>query len=331
MKILALFGAIMLGAVLLLAGGAVALWLTDTDLSAVRDQTLAAAPPASGVETRQAIEKADIEQLLALVDADQQAQILASPEAFAQFVQQEAANQSVVRAAVANGADQNRVIHELMQRAGLRVLAQSYLNQVVRANLAADFPTEQQIQDYFDANAAQFMTPDRVHVWQIYLPVAADAAPTEVAAVEQQANEIAVALKQGKTDFASEAARHSGHVASRLSDGYMGLLKIDDLLPEIRAAIDELEQDVVSKPIRSDTGFHIIRRGEIVRGQPLKLAEVRGQIRTLLRREGETRVRQAAVEKIVEEYPTTVDTTAVEQWRTALRDARGNAPAGAVQ
>lgn len=322
MKPLALFGAILLGATLILLGAGGALWLRGEHVETAAEPA-AGTDGQAGVPTRTSIAQQDLGLLLTLIDPRQRAAILESDENFAAFVQQEAANQSVVRAAVANSAERNPVVAELMERAGLRVLAEVYLNQVVQTNLAPDFPNDAQMREFFDANPDRFKTSDRVHVWQIFLPVAENAAAADVAAIERTANDLALQLKQGKTDFAKEAARYSGHLQSRLSDGYMGLLKVDDLLPEVRNEVDGLAENVVSKPVRGATGFHIIKRGAIVQGQALKLDEVRDQIQRLMRQQAEANVRKAAVDQIIAKYPTSYEAGALTAWREGLRETNG--------
>jgi parvulin-like peptidyl-prolyl isomerase len=330
-----LFMVMLSGALLTLLGAAGALWLThgEPPWSTQREQPSAQAPAPTttdGVRTDTRIERADIEKLLLAVDLDRQAQVLTSAETFKQFVEQEALNQSMVRAAVANQAESNPQIKELMERAGQSVLAQAYMNQVIKANLDPAFPSDEQVKKYFDENGARFTTPDRVHISQIFLAAEPDATAAEVAAVEQRANDIALGLKQGKSDFAEEAARSSGHIQSRLNDGYMGLLRVEDLLPEIRSEVENLAENAVSKPIKTKDGFHIIKRGAIVKGQPLRLDEVEQQIRALMRREAEAQVRQAAADKIRQTYPTEIATSDLEVWRKQLLtpelEARGQQP-----
>ena len=213
---------------------------------------------------------------------------------------------------------------ELMERAALKVLAESYLNQVVRTNLDPAFPSADQVKTYFDENAAQFMTPERVHVWQIYLAVPPESDEREVKNIEQQANDIALELKKDPGRFAALAAEHSAHLQSRLNDGYMGLIKMSELLPEVREEITRLKEGTVSKPVRTDTGFHIIRRGELVSGQPLALGEVAAQIRQSLRRDAAVKVRQAALAKIRDAYPVGVDSAALPAWREQIRADAGS-------
>ncbi|MCP5145416.1 MAG: peptidylprolyl isomerase [Gammaproteobacteria bacterium] len=320
MRAAELIGGAVFGAALLAAGAAATLWYTGRSSTTTQPE-VASASPAAAVTTRDSVSQSDIEQLLSVLDAEQRARVVGTAEQFAQFVEQEAASQSIIRAATANKVEQNPRLRELMERAAMRVLGQGYLNQVIAANMEAGFPTDDQIKQYFDANAAQFMLPERVHLWQIYFPLSADADADAVADAEKLANSVALALKQGKANFAEEAAKYSAHVQSRLSDGYMGLLKVDDLLPEIRAEVENLAENAISKPIRSNSGFHIVRRGAVVKGQPLKLQEVAGQIRLLLRRDAEARVRQAVISKIRETYPTSYAADDLERWRAALAGA----------
>ncbi|MBT8446893.1 MAG: peptidylprolyl isomerase [Gammaproteobacteria bacterium] len=330
MRLLAVLGVIVLGVVLLGAGAGGALWMTGAGpfaTGAGEAEPVPAAPVASGpgvaagIAGKETLEIKDIETLLGALDPARRGQIVDSMEAFGQFVEQEALNQSVIRAALANDANKNPVIAELMERAALKVLAESYLNQVVRTNLDPAFPTDDQVKAYFDENAAQFMTPERVHVWQIYLAVPPDAGEREIKSIEQQANSIALELKQEPGRFAALAAEHSAHLQSRLNDGYMGLIKLADLLPEIREEIARLKQGTISKPVRTDTGFHVIRRGELVSGQPLALNEVAPQVRQSLRRDAAGRVRQAALAKIRGAYPVEVDGQALPAWREQIRAA----------
>ena len=320
-RFLTLLMVMITGALLTLLGGVGALWISkgSPPWSAALEQKPAPAQAASDtVRTESRIERADIEQLLEALDLDRQAQVLSSADTFKQFVEQEALNQSVVRAAVANGAHDNPVVKELMERASQSVLAQRYFIEVVRTNLDPAFPNDEQVKKYFDENAAKFTTQDRVHIWQIFLALNASATPAESAAMEKRANDIALALKQGKTSFADEVARNSSHMQSRLNDGYLGLHRFDDLLPEIRSEVEKLAEDAVSKPIKTADGFHIIKRGAMVRGQPLRLDEVKDEIRGLLRREAEAQVRQAAADKIRQTYPTEIATSDMEEWRKQL-------------
>lgn len=327
MRILPIIGVAAGSALLIFVGAGAAYWYGKQ--TAVVPVEAAEKDPVEPPRTEQAAEPARsgasaieidmLRQLLTLVDAERREAILASPEVFAQFVEQERASQAVLTAAYANAADRNDAVAALMLRASQKVLAEAYLTQVVRRNLDAGFPTEAQTREFYDANLASFKLPDRVHLWQIFIPADENSSKQAEINAKALAEQISKSLIQGKTTFAAAAEKYSKHLQSRVNDGYMGLLKLDDLLPEVRAAVDKLKPDAVSAPIRSATGFHIIKRGAIVAGTQLEYSAVHDRIVAQLRREAANRVRQAAVKKILETYPVAVDEAAIDAWLQELR------------
>lgn len=326
MRILAIIGALLSGVLLIFVGAGGAMWYAQrhvTPAPAVSAVAPQAAPDASS-EARQArsgsseIDLEAIRELLALVDAERREAILAAPEVFARFVEQERASQAVLTAAYANGADANEAVATLMQRASQKVLVEAYLTQVIRRNLDPGFPSDAQTREFYDANKASFRLPDRVHLWQVFIPAPEDSSAQAKKNAAALAEQVAENLRKGKTDFPAAAAKYSKHLQSRVNDGYMGLLKTDDLLPEVRSAVDELERDAVSAPVRSAAGFHILQRGARVDGSQLEFEAVRLRVVAQLQREAANRVRQAALKKILETYPVAVDETAISDWRVRL-------------
>ncbi len=324
MRILPIVGALLTSAVLIIvgAGGAVLYGHSST-----QEQTITAASepverqretPRAGAEE---IALETIRQLLGLIDGERRAAILESTENFSNFVKQERANQAVLTAAYANSADRNDAVSTLMLRASQKVLAEAYLTQVVKRNLDADFPSEDQTREFYASNKEAFRLPDRLHMWQIFIPAAAESSDLARNNARALATQVAAGLRSGKTEFAEAAAKHSKHLQSRVNDGYMGLLKTDDLLPEVRTAVDKLKPETVSTPVQSNAGFHIIKRGALVIGTQLDYAAVQPRIVAQLRREAGNRVRQAAVQKIMETYPVTVEETALEDWLASLQSA----------
>ena len=110
-----------------------------------------------------------------MIEPARRREILATDENFSRFVEQERLSQSVLAAAYANGADASAEMSTLMERAAQRVLAEAYLSQVVRSNLDPAFPTEEQVREAFDKNAELFRVPERIHLWQIFVPLPAEA------------------------------------------------------------------------------------------------------------------------------------------------------------
>ena len=336
MRILAILGALVLGAALICVGAGGAIWYAkqQTHDSSTNTSTLTSVTPEAGSGGLRAMTDTDrpgsdpvldhidlekIKDLLSLLDSDRRHAIVNSPERFAQFVRLEATNQSILKAAHANSADEKPAVRALMERARQKVLAEAYLNEVVRLNSDPGFPTEDNIKEFYEKNTESFRLPDRVHLWQIFLAVDADADAQAKDAVLSQAGRIVDALRKGKAGFPSMVKTYSAHTQSRVNDGYMGLLKMDELLPEVRAAVKKLKVGQVSDPVRSQSGYHIIKRGAFVAGTTLEMAQYADQIKKQLKQHGAQRIRKAAIEKIVASFPVRVPEDELEQWRANVR------------
>ncbi len=208
-----------------------------------------------------------------------------------------------------------------MERAGQRVLAEVYLNQVVRSNLDPDFPSDEQVRDAYEKNPDAFVVPQRLHIWQIFLPLSEEAGEAERKAAWETADRLAVQISGGKADFGTLAQQYSRHEASRLNDGYMGLLKVSELLPPIADAVEKLDENETSAPIATSTGVHIIKRGATVEGGKVEFDRVQAKIRERLKREAAIKVRRAAVGKITETYPVAPIQGDMEALRLKLESA----------
>ncbi len=322
--------ALLLGALLIVAGGLGQRYLLGT--APAVPAPAPEAKPAAPTATKDAAPGLDgklLGEVLAIVDAPRRGEILDSAEVFKRFVHQEALNQAVLKAAYANQADANPQIKTLMERAGQRVLVETYLNQVVRANLDAKFPSDAEVREAYDKNPDAFRVPERVHLWQIFIPLDARADDKAVKAAWSRANRVADELRNNKGDFGALARQYSAHEASRLNDGYMGLLKSAELLPPIAEALKKLKPGQVSEPIASETGLHVLKRGATVGAEMLDFERVREQLRQRMVQEAVAKVRQAAIDKIEKEYP--IDTPAAETLETWRQELKAQAAPAAAE
>ena len=327
MKNLSIPAALLLGAVLIIAGALGQRYLMPAamapDSGAPADKPAASVLPAADGDAKPAAVTALnaklLGEVLSIIEAPRRSEILKSDEVFKQFVHQETLNQAVLKAAYANKADDNAQIKTVMERAAQRVLVESYLNQVVRANLDPKFPSEAQVREAYDKNPDAFRVPERVHLWQIFIALDSTATDKEVKAAWARANRVSDDLRANKGDFGALAKQHSAHEASRVNDGYMGLLKSSDLLPPIAEALKKLKAGQVSEPIASETGLHVLKRGATVAAEMLDFERVREQLRARMVQEAMAKVRQAAIEKVEKEYPIAAPAAdALEAWRQTL-------------
>lgn len=260
-----------------------------------------------------------IRRLLANAEANQRRTVLADKEKFRQFIEQEARGRSLLAAARANNLHEDPDIRFVMQRAAENVLKQVYLNRLISNQLPADFPSDAQVRDYYEEHRDRFRLGDRLHVWQVYLPFSEGSDESAKEKVTEKARGIAADIRSGQVSFSQAAREYSAHAPSRNNGGYLGLVKVDELRPELADAILDLKEGRVSDPIVTPEGVHIIRKGETVAGREVALDEVRDQVRQILLNQARGRLRQAIYDKAADTYPVALKQNRIEEWRLRLR------------
>ncbi len=257
--------------------------------------------------------------LVANMNEQERIKILDDPELFKQVIESEANSQSTVSAAIANKLVQDRNVKFLMRRGAENILREAYLNRLVLSKLPKDFPSDEQVSEYFESNKEQFVVPERLHVWQIFFKKSDNVDTKEIASLKKKADEIISDIKKGKADYSNVAIAHSEHEQSKALGGYMGLLKTSDLLPEMKEPILKLKEGELSKPVESESGIHILKRGEILKAETLELSQVEPQIRQLLVNQANTQLRQAIFVQARKEYPQDIPDKKLEEWRLRLK------------
>ncbi|MFQ5660582.1 MAG: peptidylprolyl isomerase [Gammaproteobacteria bacterium] len=270
-------------------------------------------------ETAPGLEFTDIEQIFANLNAGQKRTYLQDEATFKRFIHQQAGNLSVLTAARANHVDKDTNTIYLMQRGAESMLRESYLSKLITSKLPADFPTEQQVRDYYDKNREKFVLEQRVHVWQIFLQTGKDMDAKKIAGLENKAKSIIREIKQGKLDFAAAALKYSEHEPSRVNGGYMGLLKVSELKPGIDKPLMALAEGKISQPVKTDSGIHILKRGAIIPRQEIAFATLQPQIAALLKKQAVAQLRQAIYDQAEKSYPVDLKDKKIEEWRLRLR------------
>lgn len=255
--------------------------------------------------------------LVANLSEQERNKILADPALFKQAIENEVSNASAVAAAVTNKVEQDRNVEFLMRRSAENILREAYLNRLVASKLPKDFPNDQQIAEYFESNKEKFVVPERVHVWQIFFKKFES--EQENAQLKEKVSKIIADIKKGKKDFSATALTESEHEQSKQLSGYMGLLKTDDLLPEMKKPLLALKEGELSTLVESEAGLHILKRGEIIDSEQLELTQVAPQIRQLLTNQANLQLRQAIFAQARKEYPQKISDENIEKWRLTLK------------
>ena len=144
-------------------------------------------------------------------------------------------------------------------------------------------PSNDEVQQYYDANISQYTTPGQVRASHILLRVG----DQDEAEVEARAAELA-AEARGGADFAELAREHSEDEANAEDGGDLGMFGRGRMVAEVEAAAFDMEVDDVSDPVRSAIGFHVLRVTEKQEETAQPLEEVREAIENTLKNERAT-------------------------------------------
>lgn len=261
----------------------------------------------------------EIRKIVSIIDENQKKVILSSDEAFRKFIQNEAANKSVLAAAHANKIDQDERNLFIAHRGEENILREIYLKKLIANKIPADFPTEKQLHAYYDKNKKKFVVQERVHVWQIFLPFSDPADTKEVELVKKKAETIITDINKNKIDFEAAARKYSEQLASKYRGGYMGMVKVDDLKPPIKDTLMSLAPGKISNPVKTEEGIHILKRGNTVPEQVLSFDEVKNQIKQLMENQLQSQLREAIYKQASKTYPVDVSDKTAEEWRLKLR------------
>jgi parvulin-like peptidyl-prolyl isomerase len=257
--------------------------------------------------------------LIANMNQQEREKVLADQELFKQVIESEANNRSTVSAAIANNLVEDRNVEFLMRRGAENIMREAYLNRLISSKLPKDFPSNEQVSEYFTSNKEQFVVPERVHVWQIFFNKTDPRDKKETVTLKKKTEDIISELKKGKKDFSNIALAQSEHEQSKALGGYMGLLKTSSLIPEIKDPILNLKEGEISKVIESQAGIHILKRGKILKPETLELSQVDQQIRQLLIKQANTQLRNAIFNQARKEYPQAISDNKLEEWRLRLK------------
>ena len=134
--------------------------------------------------------------------------------------------------------------------------------------------SDAQIKAYFDKNHAAFDKPAQVTARHILV------------ADQKTALKVEADLKSGK-DFAAEAKQYSIDPGSRDKGGELGAIRHGQMVPAFDAAVFSLPVGVISAPVKSPFGYHIIQVESRDPGQKATLANSRDKITDLLRQQQE--------------------------------------------
>ncbi len=255
----------------------------------------------------------DLKRLIESQSKEVRDQLLASPPAMDRLVRTEVFRRALLAEAKTKGWERRPDVAAQIDRARDQVLLATYMNEITRP--PADYPPEPDVVAAYNANQAEFTLPRQFRVSQIFVAVAKDASKADAERLRKKAEEVAKRAPAKDADFARLAQANSDDKPSAEQGGDLGWLAERDMIPEMRAVIPQLTKGEVSKPVRTEQGWHIVKLVDIKAQSVRPLAEVRPQLMQALRQRRAQEIEKKYLDDLVDKTPLGVNEIALGKLR----------------
>lgn len=275
-----------------------------------------AAEPAVAKLGSISISSAEVQQLLRAMPEGERTKVKSNPEGVQNWLRQRLASEALLREAQqkkwAERPEVKARIDAAIKDVTARIVSTSYLESLVR--LPAGFPSDAEVRVAYERNKSQLNVAPTYRIAQIFLPVAPDADAATIAAVRSKAAEL---TKQARTgDFAALAKEHSLDAPSASKGGEVGNLPLAQLLPETREIVSSMQLNQVSEPVRSVSGFHVLKLLASQPARPATLEEVKPTLQAALREQRQQELVNEYLSKLAPSSEVSIDNAALD---TALQ------------
>lgn len=221
---------------------------------------------------RQKITLQDFEKRLTSLPMEYQ-QYLRSPEVKKRLLDSYIQERLILESAERDGFLKNREIsQELKQRIEVfkdSFIIEKYIEQLRKKQLAV---RDDELKNYYDKNYSLFAESQEIQVSHILL------------STEDEAKTVLEKIKKG-ADFAQLAKQYSNDPGSASRGGDLGYIKHGELVPEFENAAFGLKKGEISGIVKTEFGYHLIKRVNERKISPRTLEEVTPQIRRILEKE----------------------------------------------
>jgi peptidylprolyl isomerase len=261
------------------------------------------------------VKTSDVRRIIDAQPPEVRKQIAGGVSELDRLVRNELVRQALLAEAKAKGLDKKPDVMLIMDRAREQALLQVYMNDVARP--PANFPSEEDVKQAYEANKAQLAVPAQFELAQIFVSSPEGADKAVATRAQKKAADLAAKAQVKGADFAKLAKENSEHKDTAPKGGDLGWLAENQIFPEIRVAVVKMEKGDVSGPIRSASGWHIVKLMDKRPAGVRPLSEVQDAIVNQLRMRRAQEIERSYVEGLIGRTPQTVNQLELSKLQSA--------------
>lgn len=225
-----------------------------------------------------------IDEIIARYPAQQQA-MLSSEEGKRQVLEQAIAFELMSEFAKETGLDKTEEFTDQLNKFAKELLAQM----VMQKTLASVTVTDEEAEAYYEENKESFAEPANVTAKHILV------------ASEEEAKNIEKEIAEGVMTFEEAASKYST-CPSKEQGGNLGSFSRGMMVPEFEEAAFNLDLGVVSEPVKTQFGYHLIKVEDKKEASAKDFAEVKDQVVGMLIQERQQKKYLELIKELREKY-----------------------------
>jgi hypothetical protein len=202
-------------------------------------------------------EAPDMKGALARLNEAERARLAGNPAAMEELTRLTKLQSALIEEAKAQRWAERPEVMARVERSRLTAISESWLEH--QSAPPAGFPSEDEVNAYYESHKARWHRPRQWHLAHIFVTCPRGATAAQEASGKAAMEKIRALLAEEGADFAAIARKHSGEASSAATGGLIGWLTEDQVQPEIRNKITSLRLGQVSEPLRLADGWHFIR------------------------------------------------------------------------
>ena len=181
----------------------------------------------------------------------------------------------------------------------MQMLEEQYVRKVVAVDIKV---SDEEVQAYYQKNLKEFQVPEQYeahHIFTAALVPGPHDTPLSDPALRKKAERLNKLLDQDAAaqinhvhqqlvegaDFAELAKKNSEDTVTGAKGGSWGPVTLSDFPPAMAEVLKGLKQGEISKPVRSQFGYHILKWTKLIPASHTALSEVKTDIMNALLRE----------------------------------------------